>query len=94
MNKNQEVLALAKEFKQTEQGKRLYKINIISYIIYMIAFGLLIYVISNHGQELSTKLIIMIVISFILATFASLICSMYYFSINDYVQKNMKNKKK
>ena len=80
------------KFIKTDKGKKLYMMKIISNILYVLSFVLLFIIIVNQGKELTGLLIVLVITSFIFILLATLICTLYYCSLQQYINDNKKKK--
>ncbi len=94
-NKKIEVKKIEKKyenkFKKTAKGKRLYNLNLASYVLYIVSVIFMIIVILNEGKTLTGWLVTLMILAFICVLLATLMCTGYYYSLRQYIseQKNI-----
>lgn len=81
---------IERKFRKTTKGRKLYMMNIASYVLYALSVVFLIIIIVNKGKELTTLLSVVIILSFICVLIATIMCLTYYYSLQIYDIKNKK----
>ena len=85
---------LEEKFKKTEKGKKLYICNIISSVLFVLSVGLVLIVTFNEGNELTGWLVGLNILAFICVIIATLLCTAYYYTLQQYISDNKSDNKK
>lgn len=73
--------SIIKKFNKTEKGKKLYKMNIASNILFVVSMVCVIVVTFHEGKEFTALLSAINLIAFICILLAALLCTAYYYPL-------------